>query len=80
MNANSINKKLGFPIFMLKCLLVILSLTINSCNKNSNCYDAALEKEYVNKSCTKDCPGIVGCDGKTYCNECIANKSGIRKE
>jgi hypothetical protein len=25
-----------------------------------------------------DCPGVVGCDGKNYCNECIARTQGIR--
>jgi hypothetical protein len=26
--------------------------------------------------CTKDCPGICGCDGKFYCNACEAHRAG----
>jgi hypothetical protein len=28
-------------------------------------------------TCTKDCPGVCGCDGKFYCNACIAHSEGI---
>jgi hypothetical protein len=27
--------------------------------------------------CTADCPGVCGCDNKTYCNECGANAAGV---
>jgi len=27
-------------------------------------------------ACTKDCPGVCGCDQKRYCNACEANASG----
>ena len=26
--------------------------------------------------CNKDCPGVCGCDGTHYCNECLANMAG----
>ena len=52
-----------------------LSLTFSGCNKD--CYNPSLEAEYANKVCTTDCPGVVGCDGNTYCNECEANKAGV---
>src|SRR5262249_13181293 len=26
--------------------------------------------------CTADCPGVCGCDGKFYCNECSAQQAG----
>jgi hypothetical protein len=27
--------------------------------------------------CTKDCPGVCGCDGKFYCNVCEAHAAGV---
>lgn len=27
--------------------------------------------------CTEDCPGVCGCDGRFYCNECIAATMGV---
>src|SRR5207248_938275 len=26
--------------------------------------------------CAQDCPGVRGCDGKEYCNECLAEQAG----
>ena len=43
-----------------------------------SCYDAELYEKYKNAMCTADCPGVKGCDGKQYCNECEANSRGIR--
>lgn len=33
-------------------------------------------------TCTADCPGFVGSDGKTYCNKCVANREirEVKKE
>jgi hypothetical protein len=28
-------------------------------------------------SCTKDCPGVCGCDSKSYCNACEAHRGGV---
>jgi hypothetical protein len=28
-------------------------------------------------NCTADCPGVCGCDGQFYCNECTANSFGV---
>jgi hypothetical protein len=32
------------------------------------------------ESCTKDCPGTCGCDGKFYCNACEAHRAGVDDE
>lgn len=29
------------------------------------------------EGCTEDCPGVCGCDGQFYCNECIAAQAGV---
>lgn len=59
-------------------LLILLTSLATSCNKNKNCYDEALYQKHKNDFCTMDCPGVVGCDNETYCNECIARTKGIR--
>ena len=70
---------------MKKLLLLWVSflfvlLTFNSCKKNGECFDQQLYHLHKNDICTQDCPGVKGCDGKTYCNSCIASSQGIRVE
>jgi hypothetical protein len=61
--------------------LILFSTGFNSCKKEADsCYDAQLEQQSKNVNCPQDCGGIIGCDGKTYCNECEANRQGIRKK
>jgi hypothetical protein len=57
---------------------VFFASIFSSCNKD--CYNPNLEAEYENKLCPTDCPGVIGCDGKEYCNECMANKMGVAVE
>jgi hypothetical protein len=62
------------------CLVLLMAFVLVSCKKNkeADCYDPALKQHFEKIACLQDCPGVVGCDGKQYCNECIANSQGIR--
>jgi hypothetical protein len=65
-----------------------------TCRSNTDCTAAAFCRlpagmcagtgtcEVRPRVCTEDCPGVCGCDGTTYCNECIAGSAGesIRSE
>lgn len=48
-----------------------------SCTKDKSCFDQRLYNQHKDDICTTDCPGVIGCDGKTYCNECDALRNGI---
>jgi len=58
-------------------LIIVLGLALIGCKKegkNHPCYNGSLVHD---GPCTTDCPGFVGCDGKTYCNGCEASRNGI---
>lgn len=64
-------------------------ITFSACKKKSNtseglpaeashpCFDRNLYEASKDAFCTLDCPGVVGCNGKKYCNACEAARVGI---
>lgn len=67
---------------VLKAVIFIIPVAIvfftTSCKKHESCFDKELYYLHVHDYCSPDCPGVLGCDGKTYCNACEAQKVGIR--
>jgi len=65
----------------MKTTLIIFSILFAECSLNSckkSCYDANLAAQYALVDCAMNGPSVVGCDGKTYQNACIAGSQGIR--
>jgi hypothetical protein len=65
------------------CVLMSFIAVLNtSCSKSNEnyCFDEKLYIEAQNWACLNSCPdgGIIGCNGKGYCNGCYAAKEGIR--
>lgn len=67
-------------------LITVMAFTLTlgiSCKKekeNVGCFDPELYAQMKDAFCPQDCPGVTGCDGKTYCNACIAATYGVRVE
>ena len=60
-------------------ITLFIVLIFSSCSKNKpDCYSYSLERKAKDSPCLTDCPGVTGCDGKLYCNECEANSKGIK--
>ncbi len=65
---------------MQKLLIALFSIILVACKKDLplSCYDKAFYEKHKNDICTADCPGVTGCDGKMYCNECGMHANGIK--
>lgn len=62
-------------------LLLLISCLAFSCKKeDTGCFNQEMYDRYKDAICTQECQGVMGCDGNTYCNECIANSHGIAIE
>jgi hypothetical protein len=71
------NPRVIFSTVFLVVASIFAALNFSSCTKGG-CYDKELKEQFENTQCPQDCPGVIGCDGKTYCNDCTANQQGIR--
>jgi hypothetical protein len=69
MNLKSTSRLLVFSLFL---------AFSSACKKEASCFDPELKKRFESSHCTMDCPGVTGCDGRSYCNECMAARNGIR--
>jgi len=62
-------------------LALSIGLLLASCKKdppiNNSCFDQQLKDSTV--ACPEDCvEPVIGCDGKTYCNTCLAAMAGVK--
>ena len=74
-------KKLTTTLALLAYSVVILVIISVSCEKTDSvnaCYDSKLYELHKNDLCPTECDSIKGCDGVIYCNECEANKRGMK--
>ncbi len=60
---------------------LIITCGLTSCKKGLpiECYDKVYHEKHKDDICFTDCPGVTGCDGKFYCNECGMHANGIKK-
>lgn len=51
----------------------LVSVLTMGCKMSTGCFDQNLYDQNKGDACPENCPGVKGCDGETYCNECIPN-------
>ena len=68
-------------------ITTIFILLLLSCDKENKegkyagkdpCFDSQLYEQHKNDYCPDNCPGVIGCNGKIYCNSCYALREGIK--
>lgn len=58
--------------------VAIITIILASCYEDNSCFDKGLYEKHKDDTCPENCTGFAGCDGIFYCNECVANRVGIR--
>jgi hypothetical protein len=78
---NAMRRIENFSLIIATFLLLLLL----SCDKKNSekqyigkdpCFDSQLYEQHKNDICPDNCPAVIGCDGKTYCNGCYASREG----
>ena len=67
-------KFFSFIIVLILSLFVIFSCEVSE----KECVDAQLLEMHKDTTCLGICPGVCGCDNKTYCSTCEALKRGVK--